>query len=102
MELVDDTVSNGAKVLIPEYIAVETDAAKKAQAQIINADLLRVNGDYAGATEAYKKVLETDPNNLDALYLIGACYYALGAANNSDKAMYQEGANYLQKFMSIA
>jgi tetratricopeptide (TPR) repeat protein len=101
-ELVDDTIMNASKVVVPEYLKVETDAARKTQMMLTVADLSRVSGDYQAAIDGYKKVLEASPDNLDALYLIGACYYALGAANNSDKAMYQEGANYLQKYVSVA
>ena len=32
----------------------------------------------------------------------GLCLFAMGAVNNNDKAMYQEGANYLQKYVSVA
>ena len=102
MELVDQTIMDASKVLIPEYVAVETDAAKKADAQLIVADLYRVNGDYAAAVDAYKKVLETAPDNPDALVGAGLCLFAMGAVNNNDKAMYQEGANYLQKYVSVA
>jgi tetratricopeptide (TPR) repeat protein len=66
------------------------------------ADLSRVNGDYQAAIDGYKKVLEVAPDNPDALAMIGVCYYAMGASNNSDKGMYQEGANYLQKYLSVA
>ena len=102
VELVDQPMIDAAKLLIPEYVAVETDAAKKADAQLIFGDLYRVNGDYAAAVDAYKKVLETSPDNPDALVGAGLCLFAMGAVNNNDKAMYQEGANYLQKYVSVA
>ena len=101
-ELVDQTSMDAANLLIPEYLAVETDAAKKTGALLIVADMHRANGEYQAAIDAYKKVLEASPDNPDALAMIGVCYYALGAANNSDKAMYQEGANYLQKYLAVA
>ncbi|MBV9241530.1 MAG: tetratricopeptide repeat protein [Acidobacteria bacterium] len=101
-ELVDPGVIDAAKLLIPEYVSSEPDVAKKAEAELFYADLFRATGDYQAAIDAYKKVLEVQPDNPDALAMIGACYYALGAANNSDKAMYQEGANYLQKYISVA
>ncbi|MFL6373899.1 MAG: tetratricopeptide repeat protein [Pyrinomonadaceae bacterium] len=102
MELVDQPMMDAAKILIPQYVASESDAAKKADAQLIIADLYRVNGDYAAAVDAYKKVLETAPENPDALVGAGLCLFAMGAVNNNDKAMYQEGANYLQKYVSVA
>ncbi len=101
-ELVDDKMMEASKVMIPEYLAVETDAAKKTDAQLVVADLYRVNGDYAAAVDAYKKVLETSPDNPDALVGAGLCLFAMGATNNNDKTMYQEGANYLQKYVSVA
>ena len=102
VELVDDKMMDSAKTMIPEYLAVETDAAKKADAQLVIADLYRVNGDYASAVDAYKKVLESSPDNPDALVGAGLCLFAMGAVNNNDKNMYQEGANYLQKYVSVA
>jgi tetratricopeptide (TPR) repeat protein len=101
-EAVDQPLMDAAKILIPEYVAVEPDAAKKSDAQLIIGDLYRVNGDYAAAVEAYKKVLETSPDNPDALVGAGLCLFAMGAVNNNDKAMYQEGANFLQKYVSVA
>jgi tetratricopeptide (TPR) repeat protein len=101
-ELVGDGVIEMAKVMLPEYAAQETDPVKKAEAGLIIADLYRVTGDYPTAVEAYKKVLETSPDNPDALAGAGLCLFAQGAIANNDKAMYQEGANFLQKYVSVA
>ena len=100
-EQVDPTLIETAKVMLPEFLNVETDATKKIEANIIFADLYRVVGDSDNAILAYKKVLETSPDNIDALVGVG-----LSLVNNgfikSDKAQLQEGANYLQKFISVA
>jgi len=100
-EQVDPTLIETAKVMLPEFLNVETDATKKIEANIIFADLYRVIGDSDNAILAYKKVLETSPDNIDALVGVG-----LSLVNNgfikSDKAQLQEGANYLQKFISVA
>jgi len=101
-EQVDPAMIESAKVLIPEYVAVETDPAKKAEAAMIIADLYRVSGEYQAAADAYKKILETSPDNPDALAGAGLCLFALGAMNNNDKATLQEGANFLAKYVSVA
>jgi len=101
-EQVDPVMIEDAKLLIPEYVAVETDAAKKAEAAMIIADLYRVTGEYQAAADAYKKILETSPDNPDALAGAGLCLFALGAMNNNDKATLQEGANFLAKYVSVA
>ncbi len=50
---------------------------------------------------AYKALLATSPENVDALAGVG-----LSLVNNgyikTDKTLLQEGANYLQKFISVA
>ena len=101
-EQVDPAMIETAKVLMPEYVAVETDPAKKAEAAMIIADLYRVSGEYQAAADAYKKILETSPDNPDALAGAGLCLFALGAMNNNDKATLQEGANFLAKYVSVA
>lgn len=101
-EQVDPSVIESAKILIPEYLKVETDPAKKAEANVTFADLYRVNGDFASAVTAYKAILETSPDNPEALAGAGLCLFALGAEKNNDKAMYQEATNFLQKFVSVA
>ena len=100
-EKVDPSVIDAAKILIPEYLIIETDAAKKTETNLILGDLYRVNGDSQNAIDAYKKILETLPDNLDALSGVGFSLVNLGYINN-DKAQLQEGANFLQKFASAA
>ena len=100
-EQVDPAMIEAAKVILPEYEKVETDAAKKAEASMIIADLYRVTGDSDNAIPAYKKILETSPDNLDALAGVGFSLVNNGYIKN-DKAQMQEGSNYLQKFVSAA
>jgi len=90
-----------AKVLVPEYVAVETDSAKKLQASMVYADLLRVSGNQEEAVTAYMKILETSPDNFDALAGAGLMLVDIGWIK-TDKAKSQEGANLLQKFVSVA
>lgn len=101
-ELIDPSVIDGAKLLMPEYEKVETDPAKKKEAGLILADIYRVAQDRENAIEAYKKVLETSPDNVDALAGVGLVLVDLSWLKDNDKAMAQEGANYLQKFVSMA
>jgi tetratricopeptide (TPR) repeat protein len=100
-EQVDQSTIDVAKTILPEYIAAETDPAKKAEADLIFADLYRVVGDSPNAIAGYKKILETSPDNLDALAGVGLSLVNQGYIAN-DKAQLQEGANYLQKYAGIA
>jgi len=100
-EQVDPGVIEVAKVMIPQYITLELDAAKKAEAMLIMADLYRVTADSPNAIIEYKKILETTPENPDALAGLGLSLVNEGYVKD-DKAMLQEAANYLQKFVSVA
>jgi tetratricopeptide (TPR) repeat protein len=100
-EQVDPTVIDAAKAIIPEYQANEPDAAKKAAASLALADLYRVVGDSDNAIVAYKAILETTPDNPDALVGAGLSLVNIGYINN-DKTKLQEGSNLLQKFVGIA
>ncbi len=100
-EQVDETKLELAKTAVPEYIAAETDAAKKEQAKLILGDLYRVTGDADNAIAEYRKALETSPESLDALAGLGLSLVNAGYINDN-KAQLQEGANYLQKFASAA
>jgi len=83
------------------YLAIETDAAKKAKAQIVYGDVMLEAGESEKALAAYQVALATTPDGPDALAGMGFSLVNLGYLNN-DKAKLQEGANYLQKFVSIA
>ena len=115
IEQVDPGLIEVAKVMLPEYLKVETDPAKKAEASLITADMYRVAGESENAIVAYRAILDTNPDNLDALAgagfsLVNSGYIKLenGKAGN-DKAMQdagkkdlQEGSNLLGKFASMA
>lgn len=101
IEQVDEKVIEVAKVLIPEYITVETDAGKKVEASLIMADLYRVAADFDNAIASYRKILETSPENVDALAGAGLSLVNVGFIN-SDKVKMQEGSNLLQKFVGLA
>lgn len=96
-----------ALVAFQEYIAVETDAARKSKAQLDLALTLQDSNEFESAITEFQKILETDPNNVDALVGIGLSMVNVGYINlDSDaakgKAQLQEAANYLQKFVDLA
>jgi tetratricopeptide (TPR) repeat protein len=80
-----------------DYIAVETDPAKKAKAQIDMAQMLLDAGAADKALTEFKGILATTPDSPEANLGAGLAVYATG-----DKAKYQEAANYLQKFVDVA
>lgn len=49
------------------------------------ADVAYVAGDYAKAIELYQKAAEADPDQEEALYMLGHSYYNSGDKNNSNK-----------------
>lgn len=97
----DTTKGAEAETAFTDYFAVETDAAKKAKAQIVLGDILRDSGNYEKALSAYQAVLQGSPNNPDALVGAGLMLVNIGYVSN-DKAKFQEASNYLQKFLSNA
>ena len=103
---VDPTQVDAALVAYQEYMAAETDAVKKAKAERDVAQILfDASSDAAGfqrAAAAYKKLLEANPDDAEAMLRIGQALFNIGAMNNNDKATYQEAANYLQLYVSKA
>jgi len=106
--LVKTDASQGGAALTAyqEYMAAETDATKKAKAEKDVAQILfDTASDQAGfekALAAYQKILDTTPDDPDALLRSGQILFNIGALNNNDKAKYQEAANYLQRFVEKA
>lgn len=103
-EKVDSSKIPVISMLLTEYLAVETDAAKKAEAEVFLGDVYRIAGDSTNAIAEYKKVLEKSPENPDALAGLGlsqanAGYNTDGSIND---AMMQEAINNLQKFADTA
>lgn len=97
----DTTKGAEAEAAFTDYFALETDAAKKAKAQVVLGDILRDSGESEKALAAYQAVLQGTPNNPDALVGAGLMLVNIGYINN-DKAKFQEASNYLQKFLSNA
>lgn len=80
-----------------EYLATETDAAKKVKAQVEAAEMLRNAGSWEKALAEYKKILEANPDNVDALRGAGLSLFL-----SPNKGDYQEAANFLQRFVDKA
>jgi tetratricopeptide (TPR) repeat protein len=85
-----------------EYIAAEVDPAKKTKAQNDLAQMLFDATAFDKALVEYRKILEANPDDLNAILRAGQSLFNIGAINNSDKAMYQEAANYLGQFIAKA
>jgi hypothetical protein len=94
---VDPSKAADALAANQEFLAVETDPAKKAR---IKADTLQMVFD-AGATDLAiaeaQKVLAEEPDNADANRIYGLALFSTG-----DKAKFQEAANYLQRYVDKA
>lgn len=97
----DRTKSKEAAAAFQEYIAVEPDAKKKADAQLALAQSLQDSQEFDLATAEFEKVLAQDPNNADALSGAGFSLVNVGYIGG-DKAKFQEAINYLQKFVQVA
>ncbi len=84
-----------------EYIAAETDPLKKSKAEHDQAQMLFDANVFDRALLAYQKILEANPDDLNALMRSGQALFNIGAIN-TDKAKYQQAANYLAKFVEKA
>lgn len=98
---VDPAVIEAAKIMVPEYLLIETDTGKKKSAIYLTANFYLVNKDFENTVAEYKKILEKSPDDLDALSGVGFALINDGY-NKDDKAILQEGADMLQKFVSLA
>jgi tetratricopeptide (TPR) repeat protein len=96
---VDTTKTADAEVVIKEYIAIETDAPKKAKALSTLGDIMRASGEFDKAVAAYKTVLETTPDNSEVMASLGLSLVAQGTSvDPPNREQMQEGLNYMQKY----
>ncbi|HEY6232707.1 MAG TPA: hypothetical protein VIW64_15700 [Pyrinomonadaceae bacterium] len=98
---VDNSKIDQGVTAYQEYIAAETDPVKKAKAEHDMAQMLFDANVFDRALAEYQKILETNPDDLNALLRAGQSLFNIGAIN-TDKAKYQEAANYLAKFVDKA
>ena len=61
---------------IQEYLAAETDPAKKSKMQLSLGEALVQSGQVDQAVATYKEILVSKPNDLDAMYDLGIAYAA--------------------------
>jgi tetratricopeptide (TPR) repeat protein len=101
----DPTQVDAGAAAFEEYLAAETDPAKKAKAERDMARMLFDANAYEKAKLAYDKILVTSPDDPDTLQNLGLILYNLGFVKEAEgkkdqaKANYQEAANYLQRFV---
>jgi tetratricopeptide (TPR) repeat protein len=97
----DPTKGKEAGPIFEQYLAIETDPAAKVTAQLTMGDMMQEMGESQAAIDAYNAVLQTAPDNVDALAGIGFSLVNQGYLTN-DKSKFQDGVNYLQKFVGVA
>jgi tetratricopeptide (TPR) repeat protein len=85
-----------------EYLAIETDPKRKADAEQAYGQMLFDANAFDKALAQYQKILEANPDDLNALLKSGMALFNIGAMNNGDKAKYQEAANFLARFVEKA
>ncbi|HSP62744.1 MAG TPA: carboxypeptidase regulatory-like domain-containing protein [Pyrinomonadaceae bacterium] len=93
----DSTQADAGIAAFEDYIAVETDPAKKSKAQLDLAQMLLDAGVGDKAFAEFQKILAQRPDDPEANLGAGLALFSTG-----DKAKYQEAANYLQHFVDKA
>lgn len=96
-------VANAAAKAFQDYLAVEPDPAKKVKAQASLADALFQSNKIDEAIAAYKAILASKPDDLDAMYGLGVALSA--AATSVDppiNAKMVEARDALQRFAGKA
>lgn len=93
----DGTQADAGLAAYKDYLAIETDPAKKAKAQLDMAQMLLDAGASDKALTEFRAILAENPNSPEANLGAGLAVYATG-----DKAKFQEAANFLQKFVEVA
>ncbi|HEU4871071.1 MAG TPA: carboxypeptidase-like regulatory domain-containing protein [Pyrinomonadaceae bacterium] len=93
----DPTQADAGLAAFKDYIAVETDPAKKTKAQLDMAQMLLDSGSADKALAEFKSILTTTPDSAAANLGAGLAVYATG-----DKTKFQEAANFLQRFVELA
>lgn len=98
---VDQSQVDAGVAAFQEYMAAESDPVKKLKAEHDLAQMLFDANVFDRALSEYQKILEANPDDLDALLRAGQALFNIGAIN-TDKAKYQEAANYLALFVAKA
>lgn len=98
---VDQSKADAGVTAYQEYIAAEGDPVKKSKAEHDLAQMLFDANIFDRALSEYQKILEANPDDLNALLRAGQALFNIGAIN-TDKTKYQEAANYLARFVEKA
>ncbi|HVS81443.1 MAG TPA: carboxypeptidase regulatory-like domain-containing protein [Pyrinomonadaceae bacterium] len=93
----DPSKTDGGIAAFQDYMAAETDGAKKSKAQFDMAQMLLESGAGDKAFAEYQKILAAKPDDPDANLGAGLALYS-----TADKTKYQEAANYFQRFVDKA
>jgi len=105
---IDPTKTDDAIAAYQELMSTETDPAKKSKEQLDYAQMLFDANVYDKAQAEYEKILAESPDNPDALANMGLIFFNKGAAKEQEgkkdeaKPLYQQAANYLQRFIDKA
>ena len=89
MEMVDPAVQNYGQVADASELP-----ADKVKFQLAAAEVYFDSGKAEEAVAAYRKILEANPDSIDAMYKLGLAYASV--------AKFQESANTFQKFLDTA
>ena len=104
----DPTQVDAGIAAYQDYINAETDPAKKSRGQLDLAQMLFDANAYDKAKIEYEKILAANPDDPDALANMGLILFNFGASKEQEgkkdeaKAMYQQAANYLGRFVEKA
>lgn len=94
---VDQSQADAGLAAYKDYMAMETDPAKKSKAQLDAAQMLLDSGASDKALAEFQAVLQSQPDSPEANLGAGLALYA-----QQDKEKFQEAANYLQHFVDVA
>jgi tetratricopeptide (TPR) repeat protein len=100
-ERVDPAQTDNARSFLNDIADAETDATAKAAAKTMIGDLYRVAGNSEDSIAAYREALKLDSKSINAMAGLGLSLFAEGAGTE-DRAMMQEGLNYMQAFVDTA
>lgn len=100
-EKVNSEKTDKVKELLEEYIKVETDKAKKTEANTNLAAYYRMSGNFDLAIAEYRKALTISADAPTALFGLGISLVSTGYddAGNPKKPQLQEAANFLKRFV---
>lgn len=100
-DLVDAEKVGVIKILLVEYIKMQSDKVKKGKAQSVLASYIMGTGDYGTAAIEFKKAFRYLKKDPDVLAGLGLSLYTVSYETN-DKAQQQESLNYMDFYLKTA